>query len=60
MKDKYIDENGIDSLPNLVVAAQYRIPMFLTINKEMLEDKEELEKAFKIKIVNPLDMNNEL
>lgn len=56
MKDKYIDHYGIDSLPNLIEASKHRIPIFLTINKPLLEDRKELEKKFKIKIMTPLEL----
>lgn len=55
MKDKYIDQYGIDSLPNLIVASNAGIEFFLTINEDMLKDKKELEKKFHIKIITPDD-----
>lgn len=56
MKDEYIDMYGIDSLPNLFQASLNKCDVFVTINKEMLEDREELEKTFKIKIRTPAEM----
>ena len=56
MKEKYIDQYGIDSLPNLIIASQGGMNVFLTINKGMLEDREELEKKFNIKIKSPEDL----
>ena len=53
MKNKYIDQYGIDSLPNLRSAKIAGCEEFITINKEMLKDKKELERKFKIKIQTP-------
>lgn len=53
MKEKYIDHYGIDSLPNLKEASAHKVDVFVTLNKKMLEDREELEKVFKVKIRTP-------
>ena len=60
MKEKYIDHYGIDSLPHLIIASQNNLDVFLTLNKSMLKDREELEKKFKIKIRNPEELSNDL
>jgi predicted nucleic acid-binding protein len=53
MKDKYIDQYGIDSLPNLKIAKLVGCKAFITINQGMLKDRKELERKFKIKIMTP-------
>ena len=53
MKDKYIDQYGIDSLPNLKSAKIAGCEAFITINQGMLKDRKELERKFKIKILTP-------
>jgi len=53
VKDKYIDQYGIDSLPNLIMASQNGMDCFLTINEDLLKDRKELEKVFNIKIISP-------
>ena len=60
MKEKYIDQYGIDSLPNLIIASENGMDVFLTLNKELLKDKKELEKKFKIKIRSPEELENDL
>jgi len=55
MKEVYLDECGIDSLPNLKIASKHGMNIFLTLNEGMLKDREELEKFFKIKIRSPTD-----
>ena len=57
MKSKYIDHYGIDSLPHLIEASEHKMDFFVTLNKPMLEDREELEKKFKVKIRTPEEMN---
>lgn len=56
MKDKYIDQYGIDSLPHLAVASEHGMDAFVTINEGLLEDREELERKFGIKIRSPGEM----
>ncbi|KKL88479.1 hypothetical protein LCGC14_1924270 [marine sediment metagenome] len=56
MKSEYIDHYGIDSLPSLIIASQNKVAYFVTLNESLLEDREELEKKFKIKIVRPEEM----
>ena len=53
MKKEYIDQYGIDSLPNLIMASQHKIKIFVTINKGLLKDRKELEKKFNIIIRSP-------
>lgn len=53
MKEKYIDQYGIDSLPHLKIAKEAGCDMFITTNEEMLDDREELEQKFNIKIKRP-------
>lgn len=50
MKDKYIDEYGLDSLPHLKIASENKCDIFITSNNNLLKDREELEKIFDIKI----------
>lgn len=57
MKNKYIDQYGLDSLPKLIIASQNGMNIFLTLNKSMLKDREELEKKFNIKIRSPEELN---
>ena len=59
MKDKYIDQYGIDSLPHLIDASKFGMEMFITVNKGMLDDREELEKKYNIKIRSPEDFDEE-
>lgn len=51
MKNKYLDHYGIDSLPHLIVASENDLDVFLTLNKSLLEDREELEEKFNIEII---------
>ncbi len=60
MKDKYIDQYGIDSLPNLEAASEAQCEYFITTNQELLDDREELEEKFDIKIRDPTEMLQEL
>ncbi len=53
MKAKYIDQYGIDSLPQLRLASESSCNIFLTSNQALLDDRDELEKFFKIKIRTP-------
>jgi len=59
MKFKYIDMYGIDSLPHLKKASAHKIEFFVTINESLLEDREELEEFFDIKIRTPEEMLEE-
>jgi len=56
MKDRYIDKHGIDSLPQLEIASRNGVEVFVTTNKSLLKDKEELEEKFNLKIIM-LDKN---
>ena len=56
MKEKYIDHYGIDSLPNLREASEMGFTHFVTTNENMLNDREELEKLFLVKIVTPMEL----
>ena len=60
MKEKYIDQYGIDSLPNLIIASENGMDVFLTLNKGLLKDRKELEKKFKIKIRSPEELDKDL
>lgn len=53
MKREYIDQYGIDSLLNLRIASENNMNFFITINEELLKDREELEERFNIKIRTP-------
>lgn len=53
MKPRYIDHYGIDSLPNLRIAAAKKLDVFVTTNQALLKDRRELEAIFKIKIRTP-------
>lgn len=59
MKDCYIDHYGIDSLPHLISAYDAGASHFLTTNQSLLDDREELQKTFNIKIVTPNEMMEE-
>ena len=50
VKDKYIDKYGMDSLIQLRIASKHRCDIFLTLNDEMIKDRDELEKKYNIKI----------
>ena len=56
MKDEYIDQYGIDSLPQLKEASQMKAQVFVTSNKSVLDDRKELEEAFSIKIRTPEEL----
>lgn len=56
MKTEYLDKYGNDSLKHLILASQNECEYFITTNQGLLEDKEELEKEYKIKIRSPNDM----
>ncbi len=56
MKNKYIDHYGINSLPHLIEAHMNKMDYFITLNKPMLDDRDELEKKFNIKIRTPEEM----
>jgi len=58
MKQKYIDQYGIDSLVHLKIASANRCDYFVTTNESLLQDKEELEKIFKIKIARPEELGH--
>ena len=60
MKEKYIDHYGIDSLPNLIIASQNNLDVFLTTNKSLIEDRDELQEIFNIKIRMPGELNDTL
>lgn len=59
MKEKYIDHYGIDSLPHLKCASQAGCDIFITMNKCLLEDRDELEAIFNIKIRTPQEIMDE-
>jgi hypothetical protein len=56
LKDKYIDQYGMDSLIQLRIASKNKCDIFLTLNDEMIKDREELEKKYDIKIRTPKEM----
>lgn len=56
MKDKYIDHYGLDSLPHLIMAKDSGCEYFITYNKELLDNRVELEKIYDIKIRTPDEM----
>ena len=56
MKKKYMDKYGIDSLINLKIASRSKLDVFVTLNQSMLNDREELEKKFRIKKRTPKEM----
>lgn len=53
MKAEYIDQYGIDSLPNLKAASASGLDSFITTNRSVLEDREELEETFGVRIFTP-------
>jgi hypothetical protein len=59
VKKRYIDQYGIDSLPHLKAASDARVEIFVTSNKSVLEDREELEQYFDMKIRSPEEMWDE-
>lgn len=64
MKTEYIDHYGIDSLPQLRHAARMNAEtkeevVFLTSCQALLEDREELQKLFNIRIMTPKEMMEE-
>lgn len=59
MKDKYLDKYGNDSLKHIKVATQGGADVFVTNNTNLLKDRAELEKKFKIKIRTPIEMLRE-
>jgi hypothetical protein len=56
MKEQYIDQYGIDSLPHLRNASNHKVDYFVTINKSLIKDRDELENKFNIKIRTPKEM----
>lgn len=56
MKQEYIDQYGIDSLPHLLIASASGCQYFVTTNKALLKDRKELEQRYKIKIRTPQEM----
>lgn len=64
MKDSYIDKYGLDSIPKMEEASRYgemtgEKVIFMTLNQEVIKDREELENFYKIKIVTPKEMVEE-
>ena len=59
MKNEYIDQYGIDSLIHLKLAKKSGADIFVTLNKELLKDRKELEQIFKIKIKSPEEITDE-
>jgi len=59
MKQRYIDKFGNDSLTHLKIASENATDIFVTTNQGVLEDREELEKHFKIKIRTPIEIYKE-
>jgi predicted nucleic acid-binding protein len=59
MKDKYLDKYGNDSLKHIKAATQSGADVFVTNNTNLLKDRVELEKKFKIKIRTPIEMLRE-
>jgi len=57
VKDKYIDLYGSDSLVHLKCASEHKLDIFVTLNDEIIKDREELEEAFKIKIRTPEELS---
>lgn len=55
MEDEYIDEYGFNSLEQLKIASG-NAEVFVTNNEKVLQDREELEKKFSIKIMSPLEI----
>lgn len=53
MREEYIDQYGIDSLLNLRIASENDMDFFITLNESLIEDREELETIFNIKIRTP-------
>lgn len=56
MKKEYIDKYGNDSLPHLKTASENNVDVFVTTCKPLIEDREELEVLFNIKIRTPIEM----
>ena len=56
MKTEYIDKFGNDSLKHLILASKSECEYFITFNQDLLNDRDELEKIYKIKIRSPNDM----
>jgi len=46
----------MDSLIQLRIASKNKCDIFLTLNDEMIKDREELEKKYDIKIRTPKEM----
>jgi hypothetical protein len=59
MRDKYLDHYNIDSLPHLRRAAKCKSEYFITSNEDMIEDRDELEIRFNIKIRTPSEILEE-
>lgn len=57
MKKKYIDHYGFDGLIHIRLAVKGGAEYFVTNNKSILEDREELERYFGILIRTPEEMN---
>jgi hypothetical protein len=52
VKDRYIDDYGLDSLPHLREAQLNKADVFVTTNEGVLDDRVELEKAFQLRILS--------
>lgn len=59
MKFEYIDQYGVDSLPQLRIASRNLCGIFLTSNESLLKDRVELEKAFNLRIMTPKEFSEE-
>ncbi len=60
MKEKYLDKYGNDSLVHLKIASENHSDFFATSNELILEDREELELLFNIKIRTAYEMLTEM
>ena len=56
IKDEYIDKYGNDSLRHLKIASEAGNDFFVTNNKGMIKDREELEKKYGLKIKTAKEM----
>lgn len=58
MKFNDLEQYDIESLTNLKIAKNVRAEFFVTSNQDILRDRKQLEKHFKIKIRSPEEVSH--
>jgi hypothetical protein len=57
LRRSYMNLDGSSSLDELRVAVRAKADFFITTNKSMINDRDDLEKVFNILIRTPKEMN---